>query len=127
LSHNYVRVVSVSIPEESEHEHMTSDPRWIAERELEFTENGSSVARTIIARIGSPQPDEGSWRCATLIEGAPTKNEIFHAYGEDSMQALLLAMQALAIRLQVVGRAGTLTWLGDDDLGLPQPQMRTGR
>jgi hypothetical protein len=38
---------------------MTSDSRWIAERELEFTENGSSVARTLVARIGTPEPDEG--------------------------------------------------------------------
>jgi hypothetical protein len=106
---------------------MPSDSRWIAERELEFTENGSSVARTLVARIGTPEPDEGSWRCATLIEGAPTMNEVFHAYGEDSMQALLLAMQALAIRLQVVARTGTLTWFGGEDLGLPQPQMSTGK
>jgi len=104
---------------------MPSEPHWIAEREFEFREVGSKVARTVTARIAVPEPDEGSWRCATLIEGAPIMNDLFYAFGEDSTQALFLAMQGLAVRLKAVRRAGSLTWLGLDDLGLPEPKMPT--
>lgn len=103
---------------------MTAKPNWIAERVYEFREGGSAVPRTITARIAVPEPDEGSWRCATLIEGEPSMSDVFYAYGEDSMQALYLGMQGLAVRLKAVGGGGKLTWFGLDDLGLPEPKMR---
>ena len=102
---------------------MSQEPRWVAERELEFRESDSAPPRKVFARIGIPEPEEDFWRCATLIDGTPMEGEVFHAYGEDSLQALLLAVQALAIRLKALGRTGTLTWFENTDLGLPEPEM----
>jgi hypothetical protein len=102
---------------------VSQEPRWVAERELEFRESDSAPPRKVFARIGIPEPEEDFWRCATLIDGTPMEGEVFHAYGEDSLQALLLAVQALAIRLKALGRTGTLTWFENTDLGLPEPEM----
>jgi|SRR5215218_4947901 len=97
---------------------VSGESEWFAERELEFRESDSAPPRKVFARIGVPEEVETDyWRCATLIEGAPTMGTVFHAYGIDSIQALQLALQALAVRLQAVGRTGVLTWLDTTDLG----------
>lgn len=98
-----------------------SETHWIAEREFELREEEPGEPRKVFARIGAPEQVEDFWRCATLIEGAPVMSDEFHAFGEDSLQALQLALQGLAARLSAVGRAGVLTWLGDRDLGFNSP------
>lgn len=105
---------------------MTDEIRWAAERELEFRENDAVPSQKVFARIGMPEAEEDFWRCATLIKGPPTEGGVFHAYGEDSLQALLLAVPALAIRLKALGRTGTLTWFESTDLGLPEPDTAMG-
>lgn len=102
---------------------LSGEARWVAERELEFREGESEAPRRVVARVGVPeQVEQDYWRCATLIEGAPIMGDVFHAFGEDSLQALQLALQALAIRLDAVGRAGVLTWLESTDLGFGAPE-----
>lgn len=104
---------------------MSVESRWFAERELEFRQTDSAPPQKVFARVGMPEPEEDFWKCATLIEGAPTERDVFHAYGEDSLQALLLAIQALSIRLKALSHTGTLTWFGSPDLGLPEPDTTT--
>jgi hypothetical protein len=104
---------------------VADETRWVAERELEFRENDAAQSQKVVVRIGIPEPEEDFWRCATLIDGAPTEGEVFHAYGEDSLQALLLGIQALAIRVKALGQTGKLTWFDGTDLGLPEPDTAT--
>ncbi|MCZ6592725.1 MAG: hypothetical protein O7F69_11460 [Alphaproteobacteria bacterium] len=89
----------------------------IAERELELADG-----RTVQVVIGQPQlfPEGGSFYCPIRITGIG-KEKIMHAGGVDSVQALLLAMQMISANLYTSdeGRAGTLTWLGKRNLGLP--------
>ncbi|HEX8906354.1 MAG TPA: hypothetical protein VF771_16010 [Longimicrobiaceae bacterium] len=80
----------------------------------------------MVARIGIPEPEEDYWRCATSIDGAPTERDVFHAYGADSLQALVLAVQALTARLNALRRTGSLTWFGSTDSGLPEPDTPAG-
>lgn len=89
----------------------------IAERELEIEDN-----RVVQVVIGKPQrfPDGSDYYCPFQITGI-RKGKIMHAGGVDSVQALLLAMQMISANLYTSdeGRAGTLTWLGKRNLGLP--------
>jgi len=78
----------------------------------------------VFARVGVPEREGDDWRCATVIDGAPTENEVFHAYGEDSLQALQLALYALAVRLNALKKTGVLTWLGSTDLGISEPELK---
>ena len=104
---------------------MKDETRWAAERELEFMKATPCRRRRYLHGSAYQSLEEDVWRCATLIDGAPTEGDVFHAYGEDSLQALLLAVQALAIRLKALGRTGTLTWFESSDLGLPEPDTAT--
>lgn len=91
----------------------------IAERELEARNRRTGESRAVTVRIGQPRPDPepgGDWACATQIEGLGD-DAVTDAYGVDSMQALQLAMQLLAIRLKNDAPELQLTWLGANDLG----------
>ncbi|GJE18157.1 DUF6968 family protein [Methylobacterium marchantiae] len=71
------------------------------------------------------------WRCRYILAW-PDRRFAFHAYGEDGVQALLLAMElvhrtllAEAAYLKDVSppenQADALAWMGRRDLGLPMP------
>lgn len=83
---------------------------------FEFGE-GEKAAVTFYA----PRPDGDDWRCDYRIEW-PGRIRSSYAFGVDSVQALLLAMQMARADLtnaeEVKGRR--LTWLGQSDLGLPK-------
>lgn len=86
---------------------------WIAERALETT--GS---RKVIARIGRPiHRSTGEWSAAVEISGI-AEIQATEAFGEDSMQALLLAFSMLRAQLASIQRKHQLTWLRDVDLGI---------
>ena len=100
----------------------------IAERELEARHRHTGESRRVIVRIGRPRPDSepgGDWACATQIEGIGD-DAATDAYGVDSTQALQLAMQMIAIRLENDAAELELTWLGGKDLGFTGPQLPEG-
>jgi hypothetical protein len=86
----------------------------IAKRELERRGGGEPV----VVRIGRPAEDpEGDWYCPVQITGVGD-DTVYKAFGADSMQALVLALQMLRARLGAEQREHGLTWLGMDDLGV---------
>lgn len=89
----------------------------IAERELELADG-----RTVQVVIGQPQlfPEGGSFYCPIRITGIG-KEKIMRVGGVDSVQALVLALHAISANLYTSdeARAGTLTWLGRRNFGLP--------
>ena len=97
-----------------------------AERELEYGERDSGVSRKVVVRVGVPEPDGTHWRCATQLAGAPQLGEVFFAHGEDSLQALQLALDAIAIRLKALGKGGVLTWGGELEIGVREPDPMAG-
>lgn len=83
-----------------------------------------SPERTVAISIGSPtldlDPDfPGVWGCAVSIEGMGSDR----ALGEDSLQALLLAVELVRKKLDESGLA--LSWLDDEPghLGIPRTMM----
>jgi hypothetical protein len=95
----------------------------IAERELSF-ERSCEPSRTIRVQVGAPVSDpkfpENSL-CPVVISGFE-KDEKFVVGGIDSVQALLLGLQAVPsfIKLCAQQYGGSLTWLGSSDLGFPE-------
>lgn len=78
-----------------------------------------------VIRLGRPAlaPEGDCWFCTYEVEGPLTKATVKMG-GEDAMQALILALQALAVEVEISAenKAGRLTWLGErGDFGLPVP------
>ena len=92
--------------------------RPIARRKL--TEEGVT-GRKIVVLIGLPRPDRlskhGDWECPFLIEGVG-ESKVETTYGVDSLQALILAIEGVRVRLEQTGR--NLFWL-DPNLGTDIP------
>ncbi len=90
----------------------------VARRELEFSgPDGSKHAVELV--LGRPTEEPGGpWYCAYVIEAQPFQRQMRIA-GEDSMQAILLALKTIVVELEVLGREhrGTFTWFGEPDLG----------
>ena len=78
--------------------------RPIARRTL--TEEGVT-GRKIVVSIGLPRPDRlskhGDWECPFLIEGVG-ESKVETTYGVDSLQALILAITGVRVRLEQSGR-----------------------
>ena len=92
----------------------------IARREFDYS--GPAGPGKVLALLGKPaiMPDapNGDWYCPYVVEW-PNERHEFYAGGMDALQALLLGISGLRLYLEyVVGRAGKLTWLGHDDLGI---------
>ena len=81
------------------------------------------VRREVIVTIGQPSPDPrvgGDWSCVYRIQGIG--NDLTSkAYGVDAIQALWLTLRKVGIELRhlMAARQMRLSWLDDDDLGLP--------
>jgi hypothetical protein len=74
-------------------------------------------------RLLPPERDPtpgNAWRCNVAVTGAGLDFEQ-HAYGEDGLQALVLALELARVRLRTIPlpEGASLTWLGEPDLGLP--------
>ncbi len=96
-------------------------PEPFVERTLEL--HAADGTREVRLRVFRPERDPapgGSWRCRVRIDGlGPAVDQ--HAYGEDGLQALILALEMARVRLRFAdlpGGAG-LRWLGGADLGIP--------
>jgi hypothetical protein len=99
----------------------------IAERYLEAKDEAGEE-REIIVRIGKPIPDptpdaleakSDNWCCPFEIVGF-AENLMDAAFGEDSMQALVLCLQRIIFKLNNQQKAEKikLTWHGWENLNL---------
>src|SRR5688572_6376949 len=90
----------------------------VAERRIEGVAPDGSPFEVVI-RFGAPRPDplssNGDWQCPHQITGLGD-DSVGAAYGVDSLQALLLSVYAVRVKLAESG--GTLDWLGMPELGL---------
>jgi hypothetical protein len=78
------------------------------------------VGRQVVVSIGLPRPDPlegGDWECPFLIEGV-ARSEVQKAFGVDSMQALILAIQGIRATLEQTGRS--FFWV-DPEIGVDFP------
>jgi len=92
----------------------------IARREFDYSDQAGPAK--VVALLGKPaiMPDapNGDWYCPYVVEWPKERHE-FYAGGIDELQALLMGISGLRSYLEyVVGRAGKLTWLEDEDLGI---------
>jgi hypothetical protein len=83
----------------------------------------SRSGQTIICRFSQPVSDGQDFRCGYSLEGAGVSISS-GAWGVDSVQALLLAMQKAHLDLlsSNTGERDRISWHGSDDLGLPLPK-----
>ncbi len=98
----------------------------VAQRELEFIhENGTVLA--VPACVFSPEKNEKDWGCRYTI-GWPNGIESRIAYGIDSVQALVLAIQSIGNSLYSSDyhKTGRLKWV-DPNQGYGFPVTSTMR
>jgi hypothetical protein len=62
-------------------------------------------------KVHQPQSDEGCWACGYEID-APTPFAA-SAYGEDALQALVMALHAVQAHLNAPDLRGRVHWLGE--------------
>jgi hypothetical protein len=83
------------------------------------------ASRDIVVTIGQPKSDPrfgGDWSCVHQISGLG--DEVTRTVvGIDAIQALMLTFQMVAITLRhiQVTQGLRITWLDEEDLGLPMP------
>lgn len=96
----------------------------IAERRLECRD-GAGKRHEVVVRIGKPMLDQEpkpAWYCPFAITGMGGEIER-KAFGEDSVQALLLSLKMIGVELEQYARSRSckFTWLGMEELGFPSP------
>lgn len=101
----------------------------MAERYFE-ARNQAGEEHEVVLRIGIPVRDprpEGDWYCPYQIEGTPN-NRVSAAFGIDSLQAFLLTLEKARAELAFNQRVNRLrlTWLEQDDWGLPVSATKSG-
>ncbi|MDX8030182.1 hypothetical protein SK803_08165 [Lentzea sp. BCCO 10_0856] len=96
----------------------------VAERQIEgVAPDGSRF--DVVVRFGAPRPDplssNGDWECPHQIVGLGD-DAVQASFGVDSLQALLLSVYA--VRIKLAESDSTLDWLGMPELGLTvAPQL----
>lgn len=87
--------------------------------ERQFSVDGSDLN----CRFYRPEMDEGNYFCRYVIDW-PKKARERRIGGVDSIQALLLAMQAAHVDLLMARKddGAEIVWLDNASLGLPLPQ-----
>jgi uncharacterized protein DUF6968 len=93
----------------------------IAERTLELRVSGDTEGKPILVRLGRPEleAERQDFRVVYEIHG-PDPGDVRRgvARGEDSMQALVLALQILPAELATLRRRGELRWPGGEAPGV---------
>jgi hypothetical protein len=69
-----------------------------------FMVNATDRPVPIRVEVGRPQQERGAWRCPILVEGID--DTVRYTYGEDSLQALCLALRRVSFHLQSAVDAG---------------------
>lgn len=90
----------------------------IAERRLIYKDEAGREHDVLVV-IAKPQEDRGAWKCEYSITGAYQHTSAAH--GGDSVQALMLAMQAVAAHLNAPKLRGRVTMPASDGHGFPDP------
>jgi hypothetical protein len=91
----------------------------VAERLLELVSKDGAV-EVVMVRVGKPQRANDSWACTYQIMGE-TIERTKATHGEDSMQALLLALSVIRVEMEAEAKATgrSVAWIGEKDIGLP--------
>jgi hypothetical protein len=94
----------------------------IAERAL-LAHKGKH-SKQVIIQLDRPAKSSHSpdYKCHHRIIGVGDE-KIRSASGEDSMQALQLALNMIGIELFVKHKGYRFTWLGSDEIGFPRPTL----
>lgn len=91
----------------------------IAQREYSLSAGGKD--HPVVLLIGRPAPrNDGphpSWYCPWIIRRSG-KDKLQCAVGEDSVQALLLALSGLRTDLSLIARKGKLSFIGLEGPGI---------
>jgi hypothetical protein len=93
----------------------------IAVRQVDAVATDGSRTEVVL-KLGKPMPDPlpgGDWCCPHQIVGLGDER-VAATFGVDSLQALLLAVYSVRLRLteRAEGASVALDWLGQPDLGL---------
>lgn len=80
----------------------------IATRQLIYRDEADRE-HIMTVQLGPPRPDDGFWACDYAL-GMPVQVAAT-AYGEDSLQALVLALHALRAHLLAPGLRDRVRWL----------------
>jgi hypothetical protein len=94
---------------------------FIATRILELA--GETPGEVTVG-IMRPAPDGGDYKCGYQIVGIGS-GKVRYIFGADSMQALVLALQAIGVDLYTseAAKEGRLTSYGSRNLGFPVPDI----
>lgn len=87
----------------------------ICDRAFDYEDDGTG--RRVVVEWMKPVRDRGAWRCDWIIHWFLRDADQGYAVGEDSTQALLLAMKL--VRSHLEHEAENVSWLEDRSLGLP--------
>lgn len=88
----------------------------IANRELTYTAQDGSK-HLIKVEFAKPEEDRGAWKCTYQISGA--YSHAGAAYGGDSVQALILALQAAGAHMNTPQLRGRVSMDTFDGHGFP--------
>jgi hypothetical protein len=100
---------------------VTMSDDFIAMRSLELA---GEILGEVTVGIRHPLPDRGAYKCEYQIVGIGS-GKVRYAMGADSMQALILALQAIGGDLYTseAAKEGRLTWSSSPNLGFPVPDV----
>jgi hypothetical protein len=94
----------------------------IAERVLEFRQQGQARVQKITVRIGAPEPTNNeNWSVIYEVRGPGRRKRAQEVGGVDSVQALQMAMTNIPLDLRqlAIVLGGKITFLGSDNLRFP--------
>ncbi|HOZ28375.1 MAG TPA: hypothetical protein PLH23_03995 [Hyphomonadaceae bacterium] len=82
-----------------------------------------ATSREVVVELHQPAPDGNDYRCTFRIRGLEAGDIRSYAMGVDQIQALMLALQGIGVRLYTSdeGKAGQLSYLGHPNLDFPLP------
>jgi hypothetical protein len=94
------------------------------ERQLEYWPPGAAAPRPIRVIVSAPVQDvptvdDPDWSCRVTIEGFDEPCSA-PCYQVDAIGVLLAALAFADSEVRRLARGGRVTWLGNEDLGLPR-------
>ncbi len=99
----------------------------IGTRELTFTRSDGIVERVIVAIVAPVQVEDDFWHCSYIIKSESFTKQ-FRMAGGDSMQALIHAVQVIAVELDALARKhnGTFRFFDEPDTMFPSSSQVNG-
>ncbi len=90
-------------------------------RIFDFVPKEGGSSKPVTATIESPVPDGDDWTAVLRIEGL-TRSYEKRVPGIDGFQAVLAAVGLVPAVLGTMLEGGSVTWLGNSDLGCRTPR-----